>query len=150
MRVYQIPPLRQPGKVKHAYYNDLKGKCKDAEPSCPRTSFSAILLSGRSPVRKSGGMRELVITVTMYTRPGCCLCREAREVLDDVRRSHSFRLLEVDISSDRTLQALYGEEIPVVLVEDRKAFKFRVDPRRLLRQIREAEAKRGRWRVSET
>ena len=55
--------------------------------------------------------------VVLYTRPGCHLCDEAREVILSIRRSDGgFDLREVDIDSDEELCARYFERIPVVEV----------------------------------
>lgn len=66
--------------------------------------------------------------VTLYTRVRCHLCDVAKGVLDDVRRERPFELTIVDVDTDAELAELYGGEVPVVLVDGRKAFKFRVDP----------------------
>jgi glutaredoxin len=70
----------------------------------------------------------MAVAVTLYTRVGCHLCDVAKGVLDDVRREHPFELTVVDVDTDAELRKAYGEEVPVVTIEGRKAFKYRVDP----------------------
>ena len=53
-------------------------------------------------------------TLTLYTKPDCCLCDEAREALERVRGRAPFDLEVVDISTDPELRERYGERIPVV------------------------------------
>ena len=65
--------------------------------------------------------------VTLYTRADCHLCDDAKAVLEDVRRERPFELITVDVDTDPALVAAYGLEVPVVLVDGRKAFKYRVD-----------------------
>jgi glutaredoxin len=65
--------------------------------------------------------------VTLYTRVGCHLCDVAKDVLDQVRRERPFDLTTVDIDTDPELVRAYGEQVPVVTIDGRKAFKFRVD-----------------------
>jgi len=65
--------------------------------------------------------------VTLYTRVGCHLCDVAKDVLEQVRSERPFELETVDIDTDPELVRLYGEEVPVVAVDGRKAFKYRVD-----------------------
>jgi glutaredoxin len=65
--------------------------------------------------------------VTLYSRPGCGLCDEAREVLMAVRRRIAFELHEVDISGDDALERAYGVRIPVVLVDGEERFEISVD-----------------------
>jgi glutaredoxin len=75
------------------------------------------------------------VAVTLYGAPGCHLCDDAKEVLDRQRELLGFELEVVDISGDSELETRYREEIPVVLVAGRKAFKYRVDPAELARRV---------------
>lgn len=77
--------------------------------------------------------------VEIYSKADCCLCEEAKAVLERVRRQIPFDLREVDITGDPALYERFREEIPVVFVNGRKAFKYRVDER-LLRQRLQALA----------
>ena len=78
--------------------------------------------------------------LTLYGRPECHLCHEMRAVVDALRADVPFDLDEVDIDGDAALVAAYGEEIPVLLVNGRKAFKYRVTPAALrARLAREPE-----------
>lgn len=65
--------------------------------------------------------------VTLYGKPGCCLCDEAREAVSSVRATVPFELEEVDISLDPALHRRYGERIPVLEVDGEPAFDLRVD-----------------------
>jgi glutaredoxin len=69
--------------------------------------------------------------ITLYGKPGCHLCEEAREVLQSVRLERHFDLAEVDISLDPGLNREYGERIPVVVVNGEEAFEYFVDRRAL-------------------
>jgi glutaredoxin len=68
-----------------------------------------------------------VAEVVMYSRPGCGLCNEAREVIFAERRRTAFGYREVDISGDDELELEYGLRIPVVLVDGQERFEIRVD-----------------------
>ena len=76
--------------------------------------------------------------VTLYTRPGCHLCDDARAVVERVCAELGESFTEVDISAgpdaDR-LTAAYGEEIPVTFVDGRQHDFWRVDPDRLRRAL---------------
>lgn len=65
--------------------------------------------------------------VTLYSRPGCGLCDEAREVLQAVRERIGFDLREIDISGDDALERAYGVRIPVVVVNGEELFEISVD-----------------------
>ncbi|HKY31336.1 MAG TPA: glutaredoxin family protein, partial [Candidatus Polarisedimenticolia bacterium] len=68
-------------------------------------------------------------------RRGCHLCDEAETVLRSVLPEYGARLAKLDVDQDEEMRRLYGEEIPVVLINGRKAFKHRVDPGRLRRKL---------------
>jgi hypothetical protein len=66
--------------------------------------------------------------VTLYSRPGCGLCDEARDVVQRVRERTAFDLEEIDISGDEALELEYGIRIPVVAVDGEELFEISVDP----------------------
>jgi glutaredoxin len=65
--------------------------------------------------------------VTLYGRPGCHLCDEARALLLEIRAHHPFTLTEYDIESDDDLFRRYLERIPVIVVDGEEAFELVVD-----------------------
>jgi len=77
-------------------------------------------------------MKEVVI----YSKPDCCLCDRALEILIKVQKAFPFVLRKVDILTNRDLYEQFKDEIPVVYVESEKAFKYRVDEARLVSLIR--------------
>jgi glutaredoxin len=74
-------------------------------------------------------------TVTLYTREGCHLCDEARDVLVRVRTRHDFELEERDIERDERLLRAYLERIPVVSIDGAEAFELFVDEPELERML---------------
>jgi glutaredoxin len=72
-----------------------------------------------------------VIRVTIYSRPGCHLCDEMTAAVERVGRSFSLQVAHVDVSTDPDLEARYGLEVPVLLVNGRKAAKYRVTDEKL-------------------
>jgi glutaredoxin len=81
-----------------------------------------------------------VTAVTLYTRPGCHLCDEAREVIRSLQRSDGgFELREIDIDGDDELHARFLERIPVVEVDGEIVQELHLEPAAL----REALAQRG-------
>ena len=73
--------------------------------------------------------------VTLYSRPGCHLCEEARESLERVQTRAPFTLQEVDITTDDALHMRYLERIPVVSVDGTDLFDYEVDEDALVRLI---------------
>jgi glutaredoxin len=73
--------------------------------------------------------------VVLYGRDGCCLCDDAREVLERVRARHPFALVERDIDADDALLRAYLERIPVVTIDGVEVFEFFVDESALVRHL---------------
>jgi glutaredoxin len=65
--------------------------------------------------------------VTLYGKPGCCLCDDAKQAIAAVRLDREFELSEVDVSLDPALHARYGERIPVVEVDGEEVLELQVD-----------------------
>ncbi len=88
--------------------------------------------SDRRPARPRCSRRRYhhgpMVSVVLYSRPGCGLCDEARAVIVAERVAHAVRFAEVDVSTDDALELEYGIRIPVVLVDGRELFEIRVDP----------------------
>lgn len=64
--------------------------------------------------------------LVLYSKPGCHLCEEMKGVVAKVAAECGSELEEVDVSRHPDLLARYGEEIPVLFIAGRKAFKYRV------------------------
>lgn len=69
--------------------------------------------------------------ITLYGRPGCHLCDDARDVIERVCADLGESFVEVDIDSDEDLLDRFGEEIPVTFVDGRQHDFWRVDEARL-------------------
>jgi glutaredoxin len=76
-----------------------------------------------------------VYEVTLYGKPGCHLCDEARAVVERVRAEHPFELVEVDVTLDPVLHRRYGERIPVVALDGEELFEFFVDEASLAERL---------------
>ena len=74
-------------------------------------------------------------TVTLYSRPGCHLCEEARAVLDRLRAGTPFDVDEIDIEGDDVLHARYLTRIPVVAIDGEELFDYTIDEEALIRRI---------------
>jgi glutaredoxin len=76
-----------------------------------------------------------MIRVEVYGKRDCGLCDEVKATLLRVRSEIPFDLREVDIESAPALYEAYRERIPLVFVNGRPAFKFRVDEEDLRRRL---------------
>jgi glutaredoxin len=73
--------------------------------------------------------------VTLYGRPGCHLCDDARAALVGLAAELGFTLEEVDIEREDDLHRRYLERIPVVALDGEELFDFFVDEGILRRRI---------------
>jgi glutaredoxin len=67
------------------------------------------------------------VRVEIYSKKECHLCDDAKALLHRARKSFPFEMIETDITKDKTLFEEYKEQIPVIFINGRKAFKFKVD-----------------------
>ena len=70
--------------------------------------------------------------VLVYSRPGCHLCDVVKQTLVQVQDQADFVWREIDIDSDPELREKYNDEVPVVFIDGRKAFKYHMDSRDFL------------------
>jgi glutaredoxin len=69
--------------------------------------------------------------VTLYSRPGCHLCDDARAVVEEVCTELGESYVEISVDDDPDLRRRYGDEVPVTLVDGAQHDFWRVDPARL-------------------
>jgi len=76
------------------------------------------------------------VRLTIYSKPGCHLCDEMKALVRTTIANHAdVTLEEIDISNDDDLLDRYGFEIPVLMIDGRKAAKYRVSREDLKRMI---------------
>ncbi|HKS30480.1 MAG TPA: glutaredoxin family protein [Pyrinomonadaceae bacterium] len=73
--------------------------------------------------------------VKLYTKPGCHLCEEARGEMLAARIEDEYTFEEVNIEDDAEAYERYRFEIPVVTVDGRKAFKYRLTAEDFRRRV---------------
>lgn len=73
--------------------------------------------------------------LVLLTRPGCHLCDVAKEALARVADTAGEQWVERDVSTDRELEAEYGDRLPVILLDGREHGYWRVEEARLLRDL---------------
>ncbi|MDQ1559704.1 MAG: hypothetical protein QOD32_2764 [Pyrinomonadaceae bacterium] len=76
--------------------------------------------------------------VTLYTRPGCHLCDEAKQAMLAARCENQYTLLEVNIDLSPELKRRYGWDIPVVHINGVETFRHRLTPSDFAREVRRA------------
>ncbi len=73
--------------------------------------------------------------VLVYTRKGCHLCEIVKESIVKLARRGGFVWREVDVDADEQLRRQFNDEVPVVFIDGRKAFKYRMDEQEFLRKL---------------
>ena len=74
--------------------------------------------------------------ITLYTRPGCHLCDDARAVVQAVCTELGESFEEVDITTDDELEDRFSDDVPVTFVDGRQHDFWRVDETRLRAALR--------------
>jgi glutaredoxin len=88
---------------------------------------------------------QKLIQLTLFTKPGCHLCEEAKTVVDSAvdkfKTEHSsenpIELTQVNILEDQALLEKYGEEIPVLQINGATHAYWRIDSERLIAALNE-------------
>jgi len=75
--------------------------------------------------------------LVLYSRADCHLCEQMKGIVQQVATEYPVRLKEIDIDADPALRERYNEEVPVLFVDGRKAFKYRVTARELRARLRQ-------------
>jgi len=73
----------------------------------------------------------------LYSRADCCLCAEMKETIRRVAARLPLTLNEIDIDGAPELRERYGGEVPVLFINGRKAFKYRVTAAALKKRLKE-------------
>jgi len=76
-----------------------------------------------------------ISSVVVYSRKGCHLCEVVKESLTKLSRRGGFSWQEIDVDSDSELRRQYNDEVPVVFINGRKAFKYHMDEQEFLRKL---------------
>ena len=98
-------------------------KIRDFPDEIPR---SAALESAHMPEPRN---------VVMYSRKGCHLCEVVKESLNKLSRRGGFIWHEIDVDANLELRRQFNDEVPVVFIDGRKAFKYRMDEQEFLRKL---------------
>ncbi|HET9917599.1 MAG TPA: glutaredoxin family protein [Candidatus Binatia bacterium] len=73
--------------------------------------------------------------LTLYSRNDCCLCDEMKAVIRQAAAMASFDFEEIDIDTNSELRERYNDQVPILFIDGRKAFKYRVTVKQLANRI---------------
>ena len=77
------------------------------------------------------------IQIEILTKKDCCLCDDAKKIIERVLPDFTATLTMVDIESDPDLFESYKERIPVVRLNGKESFVFKVNETTLRKKIEE-------------
>ena len=77
----------------------------------------------------------MTIQLLLYTRKECCLCEEMKEVIRQVATDRPLPIQEIDVDTSDEIQKEFGNEVPVLFINGRKAFKYRVTAWELAKRL---------------
>ncbi|MDQ6660742.1 MAG: glutaredoxin family protein [Chloroflexota bacterium] len=78
--------------------------------------------------------------VTFYTKAGCHLCEEARDMLDDIAAETPYNLREIDIRSNPEIFEEYRYRIPVIIINNDTLLEGRIEFRDLIKVFRQQQS----------
>ena len=73
--------------------------------------------------------------VIVYSRKGCHLCEIVKESLGKLQKRGGFTWREIDVDSDAETRRRFTDEVPVVFINGRKAFKYHMEEQEFLRKL---------------
>jgi glutaredoxin len=73
--------------------------------------------------------------LTLYSRKDCCLCDDMKSVIAEVAARIPIDVEVVDVDGTDELREEFGSEVPVLFIDGRKAFKYRVTAKELARRV---------------
>ncbi len=85
--------------------------------------------------RTAAGRPGTAVEIILYERAGCCLCEEMLAVVASLGGEFSLEVKRIDVGRDPALEARFGDQVPVLFVAGRKAFKYRVTAQRLRERL---------------
>lgn len=69
--------------------------------------------------------------LTLYSRQDCCLCDAMKAVINKVAANLPLEIDEIDVDGSLELREKFANQVPVLFIDGRKAFKYRVTEREL-------------------
>ena len=76
-----------------------------------------------------------MITIEVMTKKDCALCDDAKEIIEQVIADIPAEIKMTDIESDPELFERYKEKIPVVLINGKESFLYKVHPVTLRKKL---------------
>ncbi|MBI5599820.1 MAG: glutaredoxin family protein [Deltaproteobacteria bacterium] len=85
--------------------------------------------------------------VEVFSKRGCCLCKEAKDIIGRVKDEIPFHFKEVDISMNDDLFRRFNDHVPTIYINGKKVFKFKVDEGEFRKKVRKEIIRSGLSRI---
>lgn len=83
--------------------------------------------------------RATKFEITFYTKAGCHLCEDARELLEEIAEQSEYVLTEIDIRGDMAIFELYRYRIPVIIINQETLLEGKIDAQELAQALQHRE-----------
>ena len=80
--------------------------------------------------------QRLMKNVTVYSRSGCHLCEIAIDRINSVKKDYEFSLEIFLIDNNNELEKEFGEQVPVIMIDNTIHDYWRVDLERFTKAIK--------------
>ena len=80
--------------------------------------------------------QRLMKNVTVYSRSGCHLCEIAMDRINSVKKDYEFSLEIFLIDNNNELEKEFGEQVPVIMIDNTIHDYWRVDLERFTKAIK--------------
>ena len=77
-----------------------------------------------------------MVNITIYSKKSCHLCEVAMQKLLEIRQEFQFSLTEIDIENDEELFGKYKYLIPVIEINGKEVFTYKIDKNKLKELLR--------------
>lgn len=77
-----------------------------------------------------------MIEVKIFTKEECHLCEVAKKIIKKLQLNIPFNLVEVDITQDPCLYEKYKEKIPIISINGRETFFYKVNPKEFKEELK--------------
>ncbi|HEY9164907.1 MAG TPA: glutaredoxin family protein [Candidatus Kryptonia bacterium] len=75
--------------------------------------------------------------VLLYKKEECSLCDEAEIILERLKKEKKFFLERITLENNTDLFERFGHKVPVVFINDRIVFEFKLDEAAFLKKLSE-------------
>lgn len=80
-------------------------------------------------------MNDSLPLVEIYSKENCHLCEDVKKIIKKVNSIKEFTFKEIDITQDPDIFEKFKYDIPVVHINGKIAFKYRIDENEFIHKL---------------